>query len=81
MQLTAKHQEYWNRNLRVTAILLFIWFFVTFVIGYYALWASADAIILASGADVGFLLRVVPNALYYGGLVPVIAWTAPTADR
>ena len=33
MQLTAKHQEYWSRNLRVTAILLFIWFFVTFVLG------------------------------------------------
>jgi hypothetical protein len=48
-----------------------------FVILYYALWASADAIILATGADAGFLLRVVPNVLYYGGLVPVIARTAP----
>ncbi|MEZ4271088.1 MAG: hypothetical protein R3C68_06545 [Myxococcota bacterium] len=47
------------------------------VIGYYALWATADAIILSSGADAGFLLRVLPNVLYYGGLVPVIAWTAP----
>lgn len=36
MKLTAKHQEYWSRNLKVTAILLFIWFVVTFVIGYYA---------------------------------------------
>ena len=36
MQLTAKHQEYWSRNLRITAILLAIWFFVTFVIGYFA---------------------------------------------
>ncbi len=48
-----------------------------FVIGYYGLWAVADAIILGTGADTGFLLRVLPNALYYGGLVPVIAWTAP----
>lgn len=36
MQLTEKHREYWSKNLRMTAILLFIWFVVTFVIGYYA---------------------------------------------
>ena len=36
MQLTEKHREYWSKNLRITAILLFIWFVVTFVIGFYA---------------------------------------------
>jgi putative solute:sodium symporter small subunit len=36
MQLSAKHREYWSRNLRITAILLFIWFVVTFVVSYYA---------------------------------------------
>ncbi len=36
MQLTDKHREYWHRNLTITAILLFIWFFVTFVIGYFS---------------------------------------------
>ncbi len=36
MQLTEKHQEYWSKNLRITAILLFIWFVVTFVMGYNA---------------------------------------------
>lgn len=36
MQLSAKHLEYWRKNLRVTGILLFIWFFVTFVLGYFA---------------------------------------------
>jgi putative solute:sodium symporter small subunit len=36
MQLTQKHQEYWSRNLRITAILLVIWFVVTYVIGYFA---------------------------------------------
>ena len=36
MQLTEKHQEYWRRNLRITGILLAIWFVVTFVIGYFA---------------------------------------------
>jgi putative solute:sodium symporter small subunit len=36
MQLTQKHLEYWSKNLRITGILLVIWFLVTFVIGYYA---------------------------------------------
>ena len=36
MQLTDKHREYWSKNLSITGILLFIWFVVTFVIGYYA---------------------------------------------
>lgn len=37
IQLTEKHREYWRKNLTVTAILLFIWFVVTFVIGYFAI--------------------------------------------
>jgi putative solute:sodium symporter small subunit len=36
MQLTEKHKEYWSRTVRITAVLLFIWFLVTFVMGYYA---------------------------------------------
>jgi len=36
MQLSEKHQEYWQRNLRLTAILLAIWFVVTFVVIYFA---------------------------------------------
>lgn len=39
------------------------------VISYYALWATADVIIL-SGADWGWALRIVPNLLYYGAFVP-----------
>jgi len=34
--LSPRHQEYWSKNLRITAVLLAIWFFVTFVIGYFA---------------------------------------------
>jgi putative solute:sodium symporter small subunit len=37
MQLTEKHREYWHRNLAITAILLLIWFVVTFVMGYFAI--------------------------------------------
>jgi len=44
-----------------------------FVVLYYGLWATADVLILAFGSDLGFALRVVPNMLYYGGLIAVMA--------
>jgi putative solute:sodium symporter small subunit len=36
VQLTEKHRTYWQTNLRITSILLFIWFVVTFVVSYFA---------------------------------------------
>ena len=36
MQLTDKHREYWDKNLRLTAILLAIWFVATYVVTYFA---------------------------------------------
>ncbi len=36
MELTAKHHEYWRKNLVYTAILLFAWFVATFVEAWYA---------------------------------------------
>lgn len=64
----------WHRNLRGVVWMRSV---SRFVLLYYALWASADGIILATDSDLGFLLRVVPNVLYYGGLIAVIAMAAP----
>jgi putative solute:sodium symporter small subunit len=36
MQLTARHQEYWSKNLRITGLLLALWFLVTFVLLYFS---------------------------------------------
>ncbi len=36
VQVSEKHQEYWRRNLKLTGILLFIWFAATFITGYFA---------------------------------------------
>lgn len=36
MELSARHQEYWRKNVTITLVLLAIWFFVTYVIGYFA---------------------------------------------
>lgn len=36
MQLTESHRQYWRKNLNITAVLLAIWFVVTFVVSYFA---------------------------------------------
>jgi len=36
MQLTDRHRSYWRRNQIVTALLLLIWFAVTFGVSYFA---------------------------------------------
>jgi hypothetical protein len=51
-----------------------------FELGQYALWALADAVILATGSDLGYLLRIVPNALYYVVFLPFALSTLPRAE-
>ncbi len=36
MQLTENHLRYWQKNLYITAILMAVWFVVTFVLAYFA---------------------------------------------
>ncbi|MEO6951258.1 MAG: hypothetical protein ABI321_05540 [Polyangia bacterium] len=50
------------------------------VVAQYALWATADALILLHH-DVGWLLRLVPNALYYVAFVPVATMRVPDDVR
>ena len=66
MQLTARHQEYWSKNLRITALLLGIWFFVTFVVvflrprtDFQLFWLA----VLVLGCSPGRLGRVLPDHL------------------
>jgi hypothetical protein len=40
---------------------------------YYALWVACDVLILF-GVDAGWLIRCVPNQLYYGLTVPFVWW-------
>lgn len=47
-----------------------------FELTFYALWLISDVIILR-GADTGFLLRIVPNVMYYGLFLPFVAYHAP----
>ncbi len=36
MQLSETQRHYWQKNLRITSVLLAIWFIVTFGIGFFA---------------------------------------------
>ena len=36
MQISENHRQYWRKNLNITAVLLVIWFVVTYVVAYFA---------------------------------------------
>jgi putative solute:sodium symporter small subunit len=36
MQITESQKSYWRKNLRLTGVLLAIWFVVSFVVSYFA---------------------------------------------
>ncbi len=36
MQMTENHRRYWQKNLNITAVLMAIWFVVTFAASYFA---------------------------------------------
>jgi putative solute:sodium symporter small subunit len=36
LTLSERQREYWRKNLRLTAVLMVIWFIVTFGVGYFA---------------------------------------------
>lgn len=47
----------------------------TFELAQYGLWASADVLLLAH-VEAGWLVRLVPNLLYYAAFVPFAWWCA-----
>ena len=76
MQLTERHREYWNKNLRITFILLAIWFVTSFVQTWYA--RELNEIVLfgfpfgfymaAQGALVIFVVLIWVYAIYMNRL-------------
>ena len=36
MQMTETHRRYWQKNLNITAVMMAVWFVVTFVASYFA---------------------------------------------
>jgi putative solute:sodium symporter small subunit len=66
MKLTEKQAEYWRKNLVLTGILLFIWFVVTFVFGWFSRELNAFSIL---GFPLGFYNAAQGSLIIYVVLI------------
>ena len=71
MQLTEKHHEYWRKNLVITAILLFVWFVVTFVEAWFARELNQYSFL---GFPLGFYMSAQGSLAIYVVLIGIYAW-------
>ncbi len=78
MQLTQKHKEYWQRNLRMTGILLAIWFVVTFVVSFFARELN-DVTVL--GFPLGFYMGAQGSLVVYVVIIWYYAKYMNTLDQ
>jgi putative solute:sodium symporter small subunit len=78
VQLTERHKEYWRKNLTVTVILLFLWFVVTFVIGYYARELHEITIL---GFPFAFYMGAQGSLIIYVVIIGFYAWYMNSQDR
>ena len=77
MQLTEKHQEYWSKNLRITSILLFLWFVFTFVTG----WFSRELNNITFIGPLGFWFAAQGSLAIYVGIIVYYAKTMNRMDN
>ena len=70
MELSEKHHQYWRRNLALTAVLLFVWFVVTFVEGWYARELNAFTFL---GFPFGFYMSAQGSLVVYVVLIWIYA--------
>ncbi|HYC48129.1 MAG TPA: DUF4212 domain-containing protein [Burkholderiales bacterium] len=75
MELTAKHREYWRKNLVITAILMTIWFIVTFVEAWYARELNSISFL---GFPLGFYMSAQGSLIVY---VVIIGFYARYMNR
>lgn len=74
MQLTEGHRLYWRKNLTITAILMVIWFVVTYVVGFmardlsfnffgwpFSFWMGAQGALVVYVAIIWFYARYMNN--------------------
>ena len=78
MELTARHREYWRKNLGITAILLAVWFVVTFVEGWYARELNNISFM---GFPLGFYMSAQGSLIIYVLIIGIYAWYMNRLDR
>jgi putative solute:sodium symporter small subunit len=72
--VSASQQAYWRRNLRVTGVLLVLWFVVTFVVAYFARELDFEFF----GWPFSFWVAAQGALVVY---VAIVAWYARVMDR
>ena len=70
MELSAKHHEYWRRNLVITAILLTVWFVATFVEAWYARELNQISFL---GFPLGFYMSAQGSLIIYVVIIYIYA--------
>jgi len=78
MQLTERHQEYWRKNLTITAILLVVWFIVTFVEGWYARELNGITFL---GWPLGFYMSAQGSLIVYVVIIGIYARYMNNLDK
>jgi putative solute:sodium symporter small subunit len=78
MQLTERHEEYWRKNLIITAILLAIWFVVTFVEAWFARELNSMSFL---GFPLGFYMSAQGSLIVYVVLIAIYARYMNNLDR
>ena len=74
MRLGPKHRDYWQRNLKMTALLLAIWFVVSFVVSYFA---RDLAVLTVMGFPLGFYMAAQGSLIAF---VILIFWFSSRQD-
>jgi putative solute:sodium symporter small subunit len=79
MQLTAKHHEYWRKNLVVTAILFVVWFIFTFVEIWFARELNSSMTFL--GFPLAFYFSAQGSLAIYVALIGIYALIMKKLDK
>jgi len=77
MELTERHKEYWRKNLVITAVLLAVWFVVTFVEAWFARELNTITFL---GFPLGFYMSAQGSLAIYVAIIGIYAWLMRKLD-
>ena len=77
MQLTEQHKKYWSINLKISTILLVIWFVSTFVMGWFARELNEISFI----GPLGFYMSAQGSLIIYVLIIAYYAYYMNNLDK
>jgi putative solute:sodium symporter small subunit len=78
VQLSSRHEEYWRKNLFITAVLLAVWFIATFVEGWYARELNSMTFL---GFPLGFYMSAQGSLIIYVIIIGIYALYMRKLDK